>query len=511
MVKTNVQRALLALGCTALSCALGAQGVSVAPADKADTPHNRVKKAIEDTHAKPVGVEASWMIPPEPHPFNWAIESEGGLTWEYGWEVTHVRFNHNAGQGNDGMSLRWTFRSQFDHKATRNAVGSGEYDVLEKRNEPVLYKTSILPVVQVRIQVKDAQGNAPGQGSSALIRADAGGGGSFMSLPETLVRFDANGISIGDKGYVNFQLLSPVPPMFGEYTVRYRFTLKNPKLDNGAGDMGPQDVSVLFDELARIDAYSVFDPPRSPWNDKVDPERSTPWVSALAFLAYPCGCADQSDLLQAVDRTAKHLFWGHTGTRGHAMKYEHKGGAPGFGASGAASTTFQLTSYMTKRKNGNAFNTVNCTDQACAVHTLIQLAWPGQTEALYMKGKHNGKDKRFGYVNPVVFVGGTQANNPFYEGLEFVNNPIVGTDDLWKDLDANGRRKRSAFEYHAAVRVGGSIIVDACMGAALPGDGHSLATYLSQYRDTSTQAEQSFDGIPIFALGQELSIGLMIR
>lgn len=462
------------------------------------------------------GVGVRWMVPPKPKPFDWGVETEGAATWEYAWEVTHVRFNHSAGHVNDGMNLRWTFALPFKHTVIKNPngtyrVGSGEYDVAWERNEPVLYKTSILPVVQVRFQVKDGQGNAPGQSSSALIRAEAGGGGSFMSLPETLVRFDANGISIGDKGYVNFQLLSPVPPMFGEYTARYRFTLKNPKLDNGAGDMGPQGLSVMFDELARIDLYSVFDLPGSPWNDSVDRERSMPWVSALAFLTYPCGCADQSNLLLAVDRTAKHLFWGHSGTRGHGMQYEHEGGAPGFGASGAASTTFDLTSYMTKQKNGGTVNTVNCTDQACAVHTLIQLAWPGQTQAIYMRGKHNGRDKRFGYVHPVVFVGGVQANNPFYKGLKFVNNPMVGKDDLTSDVDANGRTKRSAFDYHAAVRLGGGIIVDACMGAALPGDGLSLAAYLSQYRDTSTQAEQSFDGIPVFALGQELSIGLMIR
>lgn len=46
MVQVNMQRALLAMGCTALSCALGAQGVSVAPADKADAPNTNVSIPI---------------------------------------------------------------------------------------------------------------------------------------------------------------------------------------------------------------------------------------------------------------------------------------------------------------------------------------------------------------------------------------------------------------------------------------------------------------------------------
>ncbi len=515
MVDGNFERALMTICGWLLCSALGAQGVSVAPADKTDGPNTDISADVVAAKELPAGVNAKWVFPPKPTPLSWNVESEGGATWEYAWEVTHVRFNHSGGHVNDGMNLRWTFRKEFEHQVTSNSIGSGEYDVESKRNEAVLYKTSILPVVQVRMQVKDAQGNAPGQSSSALIRAEAGGGGSFMNLPETLVRFDAAGISVGPNGsqYVNFQLASPVPAMFGEYTVRYRFTLRNPKLDNGAGDMGPQDLLVTFDELSRIDVYSSFEMPAAPWNDSgyTGSEKTTPWVTALAFLAYPCGCADQSNLLVAADRTVKHLFWGHTGTSGHGMKYEHELGDGGFNAMSEGVGSFNLTQYMTKWKNGRTFNTVNCTDQACAVHTLLQLAWPGQTQAVYMKGYHNNQEKWFGYVNRAQFVGGVEANNPFYANDAYVSTPIVGDDDLMSQKDANGKMKRSAFQYHAAVRIGSSIMVDACMGAALPGAGLSLNEYLNQYRDTSTQAEQSIGGKPVFAEGEELACDYSIR
>lgn len=189
------------------------------------------------------------------------------------------------------------------------------------------------------------------------------------------------------------------------------------------------------------------------------------------------------------------------------MTYDHNRGAAGFTTGNGRFKTHSLTGYMTKKKNNAGFSTVNCADQACAVHTLMQLAYTAKTTALYMQGADPNRDW-FGYMSSSVFVGGVQSNHPFHLNPEYVASAIVGNDDLMTDESPAGLKKRSAFDFHAAVRVDGGAMADACFGPVVPESGLALAAYLAQYRDTSTQAEQAIDGKGVFAVGDEQVIDL---
>lgn len=290
--------------------------VSKTPSNpKNETPNGTVVGNLSGAKAIPIEkVETRWIVPPSPIPFDWAAERDDDASlpqWEHSWEVTHMMFDHSPGHGMDGMDIRWSYMHDLSHKG--NGVGSGEYDVKADRNEPALYLAQSIVEVKVRIQCK--LGNAPGVVRSARVRAVAGTTDIFMDLIERDVSFDANGISIGDDGseYVAFLTNGMVPNQVGEYTTRYKFYLRNPVDADGAP--ADPDRAVVFDELARIDLYSVYRLPKQPWNyatpgDPKTLDRTQPWVTALGVMCYACGCADESNLNTLVGNTVKHLHWG---------------------------------------------------------------------------------------------------------------------------------------------------------------------------------------------------------
>ncbi len=485
-----------------VATALYGQSVSVQPADKADGPHPTVKTRLEASKEIPADVTDKWMIPPQPHPFDWEPETDGVHTWEHAWEITHIKFDHGKTR-DDALDIRWTWQHDLDH--TGNGAGTGEYNVAADRNEPAMYLSGQRPTVLVRIQAKEKIAGVPSPPQdmrSAKMRADTATDGVFMSLEERVVNFDANGISVGDDGgeYVKFTAASAVPNQFGEYTVRYRFFVSEPKDANGQNDDRQEEV--LCDTLARIDIYSVKSYPLTTW---FWGQRS-PQVSALAFTCYPCGCADEFDITFMTSKAAQHLH------SGHGMRYDHGNGAPGFGELRTYKTkdiippfpetqhvgyNLRLTQYMTKQVEGVPRTTVNCYDQAYVLNALMNLADCAATEALFLD--------TFGYINTLAFVGGESANSPFFEDPTYVATKIVGSDDLATQF-VGTRRKRSLFGNHAAVRIKASgYMADACVGPVLPTSARNLANYLGLAQDTSTLNEQSILGVPVFVPGNEKS------
>ena len=123
----------------------------------------------------PTGVDVKWIVPPEPGDCEWEpeqlLDKKGNLLkqWEHCFQVTHIKFDYEAGHANDGYDIRWTGSTKKgDLSHGGEGVGSGEFiqpdpkgtpgggdGPEDGRSDPVLWNAGTSPKIQVRIKLRE--------------------------------------------------------------------------------------------------------------------------------------------------------------------------------------------------------------------------------------------------------------------------------------------------------------------------------------------------------------------
>ncbi len=520
----------------------------------------------------PKGVAVEWIVPPEPPKMSWKREvlykrdAEGGIildengnpevdkAFEHAFEVTHIKFDWQAGHDQDGMDIRWnggekdSEEGDLNHKG--NGVGDGEYIAPDDKSaangggipdgagkgfsDPVLWvagteESPRKPKIQVRIRLRKIDNPNPLQHSDpaapvnkhrAIIRAenifeapgiqDAG----FMNWKPRTVYFD-KGVSkeydettgaFASSEYVTFELDDSVPNKVGDYIAKYKCYMKEIKYwDATLGEwvIADHQDEVEFDLTSRIDMYSVLAAPAQPWN--LD-EPSHPWVSAIGFAWYACKAVGKTTLATATDAIVGHLF------SGHGVKYNHSDGEsvyvfraklpnPPVGLQLVEGELYliNIQGYMRIDAPLKTFAGGNPNLPQVDVPAVGCFDQAGAVTAL-VNLVHGGgaafqRHQRFGYLKAIDHVGGQKANNPFF--WHPTNNPekLLGTDPGYEtDLHyhSNPVNGKIARSLFAshAYVIVDGKAVDATVGPVKVGDGKDVDDYLDLVRDTSTAAEQ---------------------
>ena len=187
----------------------------------------------------------------------------------------------------------------------------------------------------------------------------------------------------------------------------------------------------------------MLDIPEKPWYDN---EEQQPWVSALEFTIVDVGTRGLSEKKDAMVRCVDFVH------SGYGLKYDHNEGRATYVNGGKLNFTMFIDI---------GHSLVNCFDCSQAVATMGALVGVQAT---------NFNLSPAGYIFKATFVGGIQANNPFFENLGFNSIPIVGPNDLIYDLNLDGVGDRSPFGEHEFVELEGKVY-DATLG---PGVAHKI-------------------------------------
>jgi hypothetical protein len=566
MTRTNVQCGAAAAVALMIAAVFGA----VTLAAQANPLVLNLERDIGGVQVKVIGDFLPWglqddpgkakVIPPAPKTLSWIVDS--GL--EYAIEPTHIRFDHSPGHFSDAMNVRWNYKVDLFHEGGGGG-DEGEYwpidphDIMGNvkppappaeqhpgRNDPVVYSKGSTVTVQVRFRIHDgkkltindpdpaiADGVESAYIKATVINASAlPGQPYFMELQERVVWFHQgiarNAPDPTSSHWVTFNLINPIgydgtPSQsrdFHKYEFRYEFKIKD-IIDNGTLQT-QQGAWYDFHETERIHVYTVVGTPSNPWfllsdpdlMDGIDPGVSHPWVFAICFAGY------SFDAFQALPGVANYAEKVTTGAFSSAfgLSYDHEHGAPRTIANvdigGTTYNGFDLMRYM-RKEGGNHDGKTNCSDQAAALYSLVNLAYGGRAEYRHLGANPWVPQAGYGYVPIITFVGGGRGNNPFYMNrivyppdsgtwiFKYENIIEVDTDHIMVPVSGSGSAppyKRSLFGYHTWVRVnqgtGGSPeyrVYDATVGPAAnqPSMGLEESTYLaSAGRDRTTEPER---------------------
>lgn len=475
-----------------VSSVLAAQGSPPLPTPNPNVPPDVVNRIPRVHEALPGGngIYKQLAIPPAPITLDFAADAP----LEHGIEVTHIKFNHAVGAASDALNIRWTKEEPLRHAG--NGIGSGEYIPNSLLNEPSCYVKGRLCKIKVRFEAKLGGQPSPVL-ARATIRAEYAGDSAYLTrwldLKQRSVEF-VNGVSRGDDGsdYVEFTCDGPVHDQIYLATGHFKFHAKD-LLDVNNFSCDTQGVEPLIDQTSAIFIYTVLGDPGLPWYS--EGEKSEPWVSALFFsVICRCGTIFEATPKGALDCTTRALF------EHHGLKYDRdnsKGRYAGFehftppqdpsDPPPPDRVQFHLEAYMLK-----ASPECNCHDQAAAVAVLGNLVAGDTCKFYYFRW--------FGYMQTARLVGHGATNNPVKGRVVEFTNPnnnqtirwrfdqrdVVGTDDIWLDVDNDGDLDRSWFQNHAFVVCGG-LVKDACCG---PFTELPVASYLAAAGDRTSQNEK---------------------
>ncbi|HYG78702.1 MAG TPA: hypothetical protein VEK08_27120 [Planctomycetota bacterium] len=259
--------------------------------------------------------------------------------------LTAIKFDHKKEGGDknpdDGLALRKNFKTELKHKP--NGEGSGEWvsdplheldpsinlDVRE-RNDPALYVVNKVCKIKVRLRTI-----FPGIYTSAIVYATPKGT-KLPAVKRKRVTFDAKGISVGDDGYVDFELATHFSDKISKESDSWDWHFEKVNDDEffpfnpiHFGSSGPHTI------------YTVEQVPNLPWYDGKDTTR--PWTEALDFAFNNVGLGqDPFENLQTVPKKLTDFF--HT----YGLKYDVKLGAVTTYVT--AKEHFDLTGFMMKSK-----------------------------------------------------------------------------------------------------------------------------------------------------------------
>ena len=308
-------------------------------------------------------------------------------------EITHIKFNHSAGDSADGIDIRENYSTDI---SIPEWVNGGQ-------NKPAAYKKETNVTIQARFTV------SPSIVASAKIRAITSDP-ILGWLGEQMVSF-SEGVSSPE--YISFTPTYCTPLGVDKGTVTWEWKVRD--IDGGGsperdiGSSGPHTI------------YTVVDTPTTPMAE--------PWTEVLDQACYVASGRNMK-------ATAMHDIWdafynmpvGYYDTENGSSQY-----------TGATTESFDLTSWMC---NYTDCGIVNCYDMGKAVVIFANALGCGSSYSFVSS---------FGYLNCIKPIGRGWTNNPFYDHGSPVNpNPIVDGD--WSTTDG-----RSKFSNHAFSMLGSDI------------------------------------------------------
>ena len=382
-------------------------------------------------------------------------------------EVKEIHFNHQVGR-NASDAIDLVAVAGADNPSTVVP----EYVAGRKDNYPVAYVPNVKPSIKAVFAVRPGFIPSLTVSSPAPVEGNAGNPYQILEgLPEVAAERGAGGQnSSGDAATFTALLQNEreTPRVIGNHTVALRWrveSMANVKFTGGYWE--------YFAETTQNNVYTLLDAPKMPWMDGAGHGESYPWFGALEFVIGPakngitCGAAGVADAHEAMRKITEYLF------DGHGVKYETYStlaiysSVVGSGHFGRI-VAFDFDNYINKKmstsvleyleqKNENPtnyINSVNCYDQAGALHCASRLLGvPSVFRYIDPFGKLN--------VTKLVGYPDVPCNNPKFRG---------NTDNAY-----NGDNP-GYFNNHA-VCVYDDLVFDACMG---PFPGIPYTMYLEK-------------------------------
>ncbi len=331
-------------------------------------------------------------------------------------DVTHIKFDHSAGDSSDAIDITEDDSTDID---VPEWVKGGQ-------NKPAAYKKSTSVTIKARFTV------SPTTITSAKICATTSDS-ILGNLAEQTVTFSSG---ISNPEYISFTPANPTTGYIDKDTITWQW-----KVHDIQGSDSPE---CTFGSSGPHTIYIVLDSPKFPQYE--------PWQETLDIACAVC-------FFDACVNTVMHSLWNDFYKFAGGV-YDTEEGAPGYTSDGEGSK-FKLTRWLNKYPS---IEKVNCYDMSKAVVVFARAlgCWP-----------ENSFVEPFGYLNCIKPIGCGWTNNPFYGSPHHDDSPIVDGDAVDDGIPWN-HAGRSGFSNHAFARYGGWIY-DASVGKvdvdADPDDG----------------------------------------
>jgi len=314
-------------------------------------------------------------------------------------DITHVKFNHSAGDSADGIDIRENYSTDI---SVPEWVNGGQ-------NKPAAYKKETNVTIQARFTV------SPSTVASAKIRAITSDP-ILGWLGEQTVSF-SGGVSSPE--YISFTPTYCTPLGVNKGTVTWDWKVcdtdggGSPEWDIGSS--GPHTI------------YTVVDTPTAPMAE--------PWQDVLDI-----ACEEASGTPTA--GSAMWYIWDDFYNDAGGV-YDTNVGAPQY-AWKSPTGKFYLTLWLS---NYPSIGVVNCHDMAQAEVAFANSLGSGAA-CSYVDD--------FGYLNCIHAIGCGWTNNPFYDNDDYDNNAVLDGDAANDWIDDN-HAGRSLFGNHGFARLGQDI------------------------------------------------------